>query len=189
LELNKDSTMKQLFALFVLGTLAVASPPVGAQTSAPGPYYALPSWNQQMPAATRFIVLTDWGSAAVLDRETGLVWERMPSSNTSLWVDAVFSCRGELVGNRRSWRLASYEELTSLLDPTQSNPALPAGNPFQGIGATDNFWTATTDESLQTAAYFIQIASATTFQTAIKDSNLFRAWCVRTGSAVTNPPY
>ena len=184
--------MRQLFALFVLGTLAVASAPVGAQTSAPGPYYALPSWNQQMPAATRFIVLTDWGSAAVLDRETGLVWERMPASSTFLWVDAMFHCREQLVGNRRSWRLASYEELTSLLDPTQSNPALPAGNPFQGIGATDLFWTATADESLlDTAAYFVQIASATTFQTAIKDvpANLFRAWCVRTGSAVTNPPY
>jgi len=182
---------KLLRALFVLGTLAVASPPAGAQTSAPGPYYALPSWDQQMPAATRFIVLTDWGSAAVLDRETGLVWERAPSTTTFLWVDAIFACREELVGNRRGWRLASYEELTSLLDPTQSNPALPAGNPFQGIGAADLFWTTTTDEALDTAAYFVQIASAATFQTAIKagPANLFRAWCVRTGSAVTNPPY
>jgi hypothetical protein len=125
----------------------------------------------------------------VLDRETGLVWERAPSTTPVFWVDAIFACREELVGNRRSWRLASYEELTSLLDPTQNNPALPAGNPFQGIGATDRFWTSTTDENDQTAAYFVEIASAATFQTADKTTNLFRPWCVRTGSAVTNPPY
>jgi len=184
--------MKQvLVALSMLGTLAVASAPAGAQISQNGPYYALPSWAQQLPSATRFIVLTDWGSAAVLDRETGLVWERAPQTSTFVWVNAIFACREELVGNRRSWRLASYEELTSLLDPTQSNPALPAGNPFQGIGATDLFWTATIDEELSTAAYFVQIASAATFQTGVKDNpaNLFRAWCVRGGSAVTNPPY
>lgn len=180
---------KTLLALSMLGTLAVASAPAGAQISENGPYYALPSWDQQIPAATRFIVLTDWSSAAVLDRETGLVWQQAPATTTFLWVDAIFACREVLVGNRRSWRLPSYEELTSLLDATQSNPALPAGNPFQGIGATDLFWTATLDESDQAAAYFVQIASATTFQTAIMGSNLFRAWCVRTGSAVTNPPY
>jgi Protein of unknown function (DUF1566) len=184
--------MKQLLlALSVLGTLAAASPPAGAQISENGPYYALPSWAQQLPADTRFIVLTNWSSAAVLDRETGLVWERAPSTTKVLWVDALFACRGETVGNRRSWRLASYEELTSLLDPSQSDPALPTGNPFQGIGATDNFWTATTDESDSDAAYFVQIASATTFQTALKTgaADLFRPWCVRTGSAVSNPPY
>ena len=180
-----------LLALSMLGTLAVASAPAGAQISQNGSYYALPSWNQQIPADTRFIVLMDWSSAAVLDRDTGLVWERAPSTSTFLWVDAIFACRGETVGNRRSWRLASYEELTSLLDPTQSNPALPAGSPFQGIGATDLFWTATTDESSQTAAWFVEIASAATFQTALKTApaNLFRPWCVRTGSAVSNPPY
>jgi len=182
--------MKQvLLALSMLGTLAAASPPADAQISQNGPYYALPSWAQQLTADTRFIVLTDWSSAAVLDRETGLVWERAPSTQIFLWVDASFDCREKTVGNRRSWRLASYEELTSLLDPSQSNPALPAGNPFQGIGATDNFWTTTTDEGDSTAAYFVQIASAATFQTAFKTSNLFRSWCVRTGSGVTNPPF
>jgi len=44
-----------------------------AQTTANGPYYATPSWDQTMPAATRFIVLSNMASEAVLDRETGLV--------------------------------------------------------------------------------------------------------------------
>ena len=54
----------------LLLTLSVTQA-TGAESA--GPYYATPSWNQQLPAATRFIVLTNWASAAVLDRETGLV--------------------------------------------------------------------------------------------------------------------
>jgi hypothetical protein len=185
-------TMRRLLlTLVMLGALAGASEPSGAQVFQNGPYYALPSWDQQMPSATRFIVLTDWASAAVLDRETGLVWERTPGTSTSDWTAALYFCRAQADGHRRGWRLPSYEELTSLLDPAQSNPALPAGNPFQGIGSSDDFWTASTDEGDPNAAWIVQIASATTWTTAIKTSptNLFRSWCVRTGSSVNNPPY
>lgn len=177
-----------LLVLFMLGTLAFPSGRANAQIFQNGSYYATPSWNQQIPAATRFIVLTDWGSAAVLDRETGLVWERTPASATSDWVNALYFCRALLDGNRRGWRLPSYEDLTSLLDPTQSNPALPAGI-FLGIGPADIFWTASTDEGDAAAAWVVEIASATTNLTALKTANLFRSWCVRGGSSVTNPPY
>ena len=183
---------KPWLALLILGTLAFASEPVGAQIFQDGTYYASPSWNQQIPAATRFIVLTNWSNAAVLDRETGLVWERTPASGGSNWLNAMFFCRAQLVGNRRGWRLPSYEELTSLLDPTQSSPALPAGNPFVGIGPSSVFWTSSTDEGDDTAAWIVQIASATTNSTATKDlpaNNSDRSWCVRTGSSVTNPPF
>ncbi|HEY2920960.1 MAG TPA: hypothetical protein VGK77_18415, partial [Candidatus Binatia bacterium] len=56
--------------LIVLLTMALAASPAKAQTTAAGPYYANPSWDQQLPASTRFIVLSNWASAAVLDRET-----------------------------------------------------------------------------------------------------------------------
>jgi hypothetical protein len=189
--LTEETMKKPLLALLVLGTLAFASGPVSSQIFQDGPYYANPSWDQQMPASTRFIVLSNWGSAAVLDRETGLVWERTPATTTSNWLDALYFCRAQLGGNRRGWRLPSYEELTSLLDPMQSNPALPAGQPFLGIGTSDVFWTSTTDEGLESAAWIVQIASGATWTTAFKDlpSNLFRSWCVRGGSSVTNPPY
>ncbi len=62
----------------VAGTTGLA----GAQN---GPYYALPSWDQTLACATtsncpRFILVM--GGVAVLDRETGLVWERSPGSGT-----------------------------------------------------------------------------------------------------------
>jgi hypothetical protein len=62
----------------VFGVCGIAVIYAWAQTVAPGPYYAMPSWDQTLPVATRFIVLSNMGSNAVLDRETGLVWERSP---------------------------------------------------------------------------------------------------------------
>jgi hypothetical protein len=33
-----------------------------------GPYYATPSWDQTLPANTRFVVLSNFANAAMLDR-------------------------------------------------------------------------------------------------------------------------
>ena len=68
-----------LVALGLLAGAALTAPPVQA-VDAVGPYYALPAWDQKKGAANRFVVLTNWNSAAVLDKETGLVWEKTPSS-------------------------------------------------------------------------------------------------------------
>ena len=68
----------QVLAAFGFAALAVS--PAAAQTTANGPYYAVPSWDQTLPAAQRFIVLANMNQEAVLDRETGLVWQRTPGS-------------------------------------------------------------------------------------------------------------
>ena len=72
--------------LIVLGVIAFGIDAATAQTTANGPYYATPSWDQKLqcdnPATCpRFVVLANWSSAAVLDRETGLVWEKVPSAS------------------------------------------------------------------------------------------------------------
>src|ERR1044071_6059779 len=58
--------------LVMLGTISLAATLARAQTTSAGPYYATPSWDQTLPVATRFIVLSNFNSEAVLDRETGL---------------------------------------------------------------------------------------------------------------------
>src|SRR5215471_2507098 len=81
--------------LIAVFTLALVASPAAAQTTANGPYYATPSWDQQLPAATRFVVLSNWGGAAVLDRETGFVWEHSPSGTSGIflpWFDAQSHC-------------------------------------------------------------------------------------------------
>src|SRR5262245_54159931 len=112
----------------MLGGLAAANEPASAQTVQNGPYYANPSWDQQIPATQRFIVLSNWNNEAVLDRETGLVWERSPGA-TANWQDALALCHTERhAGNRLGWRVPAVEELGSLIDRTQ-NPPLPVGHP------------------------------------------------------------
>ena len=130
----------------MLGGLAAINDPASGQTNQNGPYYANPSWDQQIPAAQRFIVLTNWNSEAVLDRETGLVWQRTPQdpSGTGTYQQAAISCYQTKTGGRFGWRLPALEELMSLVDPTQSNPALPAGHPFQQILPAPFYWSAST---------------------------------------------
>src|SRR5713101_5028569 len=109
-----------------IGTLVLASGPAQAG-SAKGPYYATPSWDQTLacptPAkCTRFTVLTNFSSAAVLDRETGLVWEQSPATTTHTWSAARSQCADRTVGGRKGWRLPSVHELASLVDPNNVDP-------------------------------------------------------------------
>src|SRR5262245_31179385 len=86
--------------VFAIGSIAANG---FAQTTAPGPYYATPSWDQQLPVGQRFIVLSNWNNFAVLDRETGLVWQRtIPpfgiNDQEALGSGAIFGCH--LLGAR-----------------------------------------------------------------------------------------
>jgi len=119
--------------LLILGMLAVLSGPAQAQTTANGPYYATPSWDQTLPTATRFIILSNLGSAAVLDRETGLVWERSPDGTRRIRRQAASACHDKVISGRKGWRPPTIAELASLVDPLQTDPALPAGHPFTGV--------------------------------------------------------
>jgi uncharacterized protein DUF1566 len=189
--------MKKLsLAVALLAILAFPSRLIHAQLFQNGPYYANPSWDQQIPAAQRFIVLSNWNSEAVLDRETGLVWERSPVSVTRIgWFDAIAECEGLAVASRLGWRLPSVQEVTSLIDPTQSNPTLPAGSPFQGITGLFGgvFWTAATSEADASTAKAVDFSNGTiTLRTKVPIIPLVegaRFWCVRGGSSVSNPPY
>jgi hypothetical protein len=147
--------------LFTLGFMACgmfAAVPAGAviappQPSEAGPYYALPSWDQQLqceaPASCpRFIILSNWGKAAVLDKETGLVWQRSPSTTSFSWESAQDHCNNLKTGNRMGWRLPTLQELLSLEDPAVASPGptLPNGNPFANVQSTSSsaYWSATT---------------------------------------------
>jgi hypothetical protein len=107
----------------------------------------LESWDNQIQrAGMRFKVLTEFGGAAVLDKETQLVWERSPSASFHTWFDARTACLNLTVGGRKGWRLPAIAELASLVDPSvpYPGPTLFPGHPFLNfeLGA---FWSASTD--------------------------------------------
>jgi hypothetical protein len=78
--------------VIVWSVLLAASRATAQTTTAAGPYYATPSWDQKLPSSTRFIVLSNWNGDAVLDRETGLVWQKAPDTDQAPWETAVAFC-------------------------------------------------------------------------------------------------
>ena len=181
--LKRGTIMKRTYALglIISAVFACGAGSIRAETIAVGPYYANPSWDQTLPAATRFIVLSNMGGEAVLDRETGLVWEKSPSTSKVTWVSATFLCANKTVGGRRGWRLPSFVELMSLLDPSvSSGAALPAGHPFQNVPPSDNnYWSATTSAANPDAAWEVPFFPNGTAVASSKSFNGLLVWCVR----------
>lgn len=117
-----------------------------AQSYAPGDDAALlkgVAW-----PATRF---TDNQDGTVTDHLTGLVWLK----NAATFAPTTFPLALAEVGGLASgangltdgsqagdWRVPNLGELESLVDVSQSNPALPAGNPFTNV-ATGSYWSST----------------------------------------------
>ena len=135
-----------------------------------------PAWYQKLPAAERFQLVLD--DAAVLDKETGLVWEKSPDTTTRTWTSAIAYAYAKNVGDRKGWRLPTVEELASLVDPTQSNPALPSGHPFTNV-RSDYYWSATTSASSTSNAWVVGfgVGNVNNFN----KSTTFYVWCVRGG--------
>lgn len=165
----------------IAGGWLLAAAPAQAQTTANGPYYAIPSWDQTLPAATRFIILSNFNSEAVLDRNTGLVWERSPSTTQSTWQNARGICVNKNVGAQKGWRLPVIAELASLVDPSVPfpGPSLQSGHPFLNVQSA-GYWSASTNAVLPSDAWFVNLSSG--FVGAISKSGTSFVWCVRGGN-------
>ncbi len=142
------------------------------------------SWNRELSAtggcnSPRFDCV--FADLAVLDRETGLVWERVPAVATSIWAVAVESCAELAINYRFGWRLPTFEEVHSLLE-LDGGDNLPAGHPFT-VAASTFHWTATTNPGDATLAFAFALGS---------DGNAFSQgkgnsrphWCVRGGQGI-----
>ena len=117
---------------------------------------ATPSWHQILPAAERFELVMN--NEAVLDRETGMVWERDTDATKYDWFMAQEHCYKATIGGRGGWRLPTIEELKTLDDPTQSNPALPNGHPFTRVQLS-SYWSSTTQADFADGAWLFSFAS------------------------------
>jgi len=173
---------KDVLVLWAIGMGLGMSGVVQGATGA-GPYYATPSWAQQLPASTRFVVLSNWGTGneAVLDRETGLVWEQSPSTTQSNWFILSSHCVRLSKGGRKGWRLPTIQDLASLIDPTQTNPSLPSGHPF--AVQSSYYWSASSFANLANDVWVVDFGNGSVVNGG-KVNAIVYAWCVRGGPGV-----
>lgn len=153
--LSSKWTLALLVVLGVacIGTIArVAN---GGPLDPPGPPASsvdLPvSWSRALSSAgadpcntPRFYCVLS--GAAVLDRETGIVWQRGPSTTTAAdFTDAAVRCATSEIGGRYGWRLPRFQELTTLFDDSQVNPSasIPPNHPFDFTTQAGPFWSFT----------------------------------------------
>lgn len=142
-----------------------------------------PVWSQKIAGAERFELVLD--GDGVLDKETGLVWEQSPSTGKYRWPIAQTHCDRLVKGGRMGWHLPTIEQLTSLVDPTQSE-ALPSGHPFSNVQWVDDsdspgYWSATTDAEFDTEAWYVRFFFNQVFSTPKEITNY--AWCARGGQS------
>lgn len=154
------------------------------------------SWNRKITnAQERFRVLSEFNNEAVLDRETGLVWERTPSTQPVAWPNARLLCAQKATGGRGGWRLPAFNELSSLVDPAVQNaglPQLPPNHPFQQV-QPGKYWSDTqfADQPGFAVIVHFQFIPATAGQINVGDANtgagtIGLVWAVRGGSPGPN---
>jgi hypothetical protein len=163
----------------VMGTAGSLEP-----TAAPAPTMKTldqipPTWSQKIPSAQRFELVLD--GMAVLDKETGLVWERTPSGYAHVWTMAVDYCIAKEIDRRQGWHAPTVEQLASLVDSSVApGPTLPSGHPFTDVQSAF-YWSTTTlaeDTSYAAGVFFNNSVAGGDHKT-----NVHYIWCVRGGQS------
>jgi hypothetical protein len=158
-----------------------------------------PAWSRKLDStggcnSARFTcvlpTVAEVTGAAVLDHETGLVWQRTPISALTNWAGSVQFCGSTIYAGRMGWRAPAYSELSSLLDPSVVAPqvSLPLGNPFTLGAGSKSFWASDDNTAAWTATAHPSVSflgSAPGLsgggQGTVYNADL-RYWCVRSGA-------
>jgi len=146
--------------------------------------YSTGSWSRKIPCdvgnCPRFEVLADFNNEAVLDKETGLVWDKSPVPVLDTWSAANYRCADLNLGGRKGWHVPTLEQLNSLVDRSAiSSPMLPAGHPFINVQSAD-YWSATIRANDTTKVRSVYFGNG--LITAYDRNSAFNyTWCVRGG--------
>lgn len=155
----------------VLANYGAGVTPAGAEGAPPG-------WDNNFPSAKRFVVLAAFGNEAVLDKNTGLVWEQTVPDVVRPWDSAVQTCLRRNIGGAVGWRLPSVVELKSVQDPSLPAPFVPA-TVFTGVHLAHH-WSASTFSNDPNNAWFVDFTNFDVLHVSNEPkSTSKRAWCVR----------
>jgi len=121
----------------------------------------------------RFTLL--FGGVAVKDSQTGLIWEQEPDREHDVWSRSNERCVTKEVGGKKGWRGPTIDELKTLIDLSQHDPALPAGHPFSNI-KSEIYWTSTPHPTDDIVAWQVSFFSGEPVTN--QKSWTRRMWCV-----------
>ncbi len=104
----------------------------------------------------------DFGGGSY-DRLTGLSWEPIPPGSTANWESAIARCEAKVttfltIFTWDDWRLPTINEMHSIIDRTQINPALPTALNIT-LPLNSSFWTSTPYWTFGTSAWMVNLAS------------------------------
>lgn len=143
----------------------------------PAWFSILPSDDGGACANSRFTCVM--GGESVVDRETGLVWQKAPPACavSCAWVNAISICLKSETGGRRGWRLPAIEEMQTLVDP--ATDSLPVNHPF--TIPDGQYWAIGTEPEVPSLAYYLNVSAGVMQPSATTKTDAGRAWCVRGG--------
>jgi formylglycine-generating enzyme required for sulfatase activity len=98
---------------------------------------------------------TDNNNGTITDNFTGLVWQKIQSSNTMTWEEALAYASTVTLGGKSDWRLPNIKEIQSLNDVSLVKPSF-SKTIFPNV-VSGNFWSSTTLIQDNTKAWDINV--------------------------------
>jgi hypothetical protein len=162
--------------------VADAATEAGTSCNDVGPGSAWAAWPMPDPTSTSY----DTSAAdVVVDRVTGLMWQRAVGPDSYAWDQAKAYCDCLALGDHDDWRLPTRIELVSIVDFAKGDPAVD-GDAFPS-SPSDYFWTSSLVAGSSDVAFYLYFFDGNTHSMG-KDTT-YRARCVRSnGSAVGSAP-
>jgi hypothetical protein len=123
----------------------------------------------------------------VTDNVTGLIWLKNANCwGLKTWANALSNANGLASGScgltdgssTGDWRLPNINELHSLIDLTQSNPALPSGHPFTGV-LSSSYWSSTSYTVYPDNVWYVSLYYGNVVSSNKTDD--YYVWPVRSG--------
>jgi hypothetical protein len=118
----------------------------------------------------------------VLDRVTGLMWQRKVDTAKVTFDAAVMKCQDLQLAGYDDWRLPSRIELVSILDTSEVQPAIAPS--FFPATPSDWFWSSSVASDDPSSAWYVYFYFG--YPKTDERRSRFSVRCVRTGSP---PPY
>ncbi len=132
-------------------------------------------------------------SNVVIDNNTGLTWEKSPSSSTYTWADRNTHCNelnSSNYGGKSNWRVPNPLEFLTIVDNSKNNPAINSN--FTGMPTEDSTKLWTNNEVKGNTSYAYVFYPAAGFYYGYNDSyfsktNTLNVLCV--SGEEMNQPY